>query len=255
MNLFFLIILFILGTVLGSFYGVLGSRLPIEKSIVKPGSHCEFCKHPLKWYELIPIISFLIQKGKCRKCHKKLSWMYLFTELFTGILFVASYLYLGVSYEFFVSLILSSLVTIIFVSDMKYMIILDSPLIVSGILFFALQWIYFGISVALMSLLNGFITFSIMFLIGKLGNFIFKKESLGGGDIKLSFLSGMILGIPLSVISLMLSSFLALPYAFACLSLKNDHEVPFGPFLISALWIVFFFLPKFQAVFDFLKFL
>ena len=70
------IYLFIIGTIFGSFYTVVGSRRPVNESIIKPGSHCTTCNHFLKWYELIPIISWVIQGGKCRKCKTKLSLIY-----------------------------------------------------------------------------------------------------------------------------------------------------------------------------------
>lgn len=250
--IYFLMLLFFIGTILGSFYGVLGSRLPKGESIVKPSSHCESCQHQLKWYELIPIFSYVFQRGKCSSCKAKLSFMYPAVELFTGLLFVVSFLQFGLSYEFFLSLILSSLVIIIFVSDLKYMIILDSPLVVSIILIFLLKWFYLGPENALISLLNGFLLFLTMLIIGKLGDHLFKKESLGGGDIKLSFVSGMALGYTMGLVALVFSTFLALPYALLAMQMKKSHEVPFGPFLVSSLWIVFFFYEKFSNIIPFI---
>ena len=91
-----------------------------------------------------------------------------------------------------------------------------------------------------------------MFLIGKLGNVLFHKESLGGGDIKLSFLFGMVLGVPMGIVAIVLSTFLALPYAFGSLFLSKNHELPFGPFLVFSLWLVFFYYDKFYNIFHFL---
>ena len=124
---------------MGSFYNVLATRLPIGKSIIKPGSHCDACNHKLKWYENIPLISYIIQKGKCKNCGKQIPFDVFLSELATGVLFLFSYLYFGISYNFFIMLILSSLCVIIFVSDFKYMIILDSPLIIAGILVIILK--------------------------------------------------------------------------------------------------------------------
>lgn len=252
MNYIYLCFIFLIGTILGSFYGVVGTRLPKGDSIVKPSSHCTICKTPLKWYELIPIISYIFQRGKCRNCHTKLSYFYPMIELGTGILFAISYAHFGFSYSFFISLILSSLLIIIFVTDIKYMIILDSPLILSTIIIFLLKWIYIDFKTAIFALIAGAISFLFMLSIGKLGDALFKRESLGGGDIKLAFLFGLILGIKMSLISLALATFLALPYAVACLFLEKNHEVPFGPFLISSLWIVFFFYEKFENILLFL---
>lgn len=243
--------IFIIGTVLGSFYGVVGSRLPKKESLLHPGSHCEFCNHSLKWYELIPVFSYLFQLGKCRKCHKSLPLTYLTTELFCGILFVLSYFQFGFSPSFFISCILSSLVVIIFVSDMLYMIILDSPLIISSGMIIITLLITKGISQAGIAIMSGVGSFLTILLIGKLGNILFKKESLGGGDIKLSFVIGLSLGYKMAMFSFIFATFLALPYAIVCLFLKEGHEVPFGPFLVSAMWIVFFFFEKFILIWNY----
>lgn len=255
MNIFVASYLFLLGAVLGSFYAVVANRLPKEESLISPKSHCEYCSHQLKWYELIPILSYLLQWGKCRKCHHPLSLMYLFTELSTGLLFLISYLKFGITPTFFISCILSSLVILIFISDMKYMIILDSPLIISGILILIIQWINDGFSMMVSSVLGGLFMFLTLFLIGKLGALAFHKEALGGGDIKLSFVIGSTLGFQLGIVSFILATFLALPYAIVCLFLKEGHEVPFGPFLVSSLWIVFFFLDKFELLINYFFFI
>ena len=149
-------------------------------------------------------------------------------------------------------LIISSLLILIFITDFKYYIILDSPLVIAGVLIFFLKWYYWQLPEALYSLLNGFLALLTMLLIGKLGNILFKKESLGGGDIKFSFIAGMILGYQFTMISLILSTFLALPYALATLYLKKNNEVPFGPFLVSSLFLVYFFYEKFQYLIYFI---
>lgn len=252
MNILYLIFIFIFGTILGSFYGVWATRLPNGESILYPESHCEFCQKKLKWYELIPVLSFLFQRGKCNHCKHKLPLVYLLIEVFTGLLFAICFLKFNFSYQFFISIILSSLLIIIFISDIKYMIILDSPLIISNVLIFILNWYYFELAFSLNSLIQGFYTFLTILVLGKFGDYIFQKESLGGGDIKLSFLFGMILGYKMSIIAFVISTFLALPYAIGCLLLNKNHVVPFGPFLASSLWLVFFFLEKFEQIIPFL---
>ena len=234
-----LYLIFIIGTIFGSFYGVVGSRLPEGKSIVKPGSHCEKCGHILKWYENIPILSYIILGGLCKKCKEPIGSVYFLTELLSGALFALCYKVYGLSTNFYLSLIIVSLVIIIFVSDSKYMIINDSPLLVSGILIFIIKLCNFGIKDALMSLLNGGIIFIIALLLLWFGYLAFKQEALGGGDIKLSFVAGMLLGVKFGIIYIILASFLAFPYAIY-ITLKNkDNMLPFGPFLVSSLFIVF----------------
>lgn len=231
--------MFIIGAIFGSFYGVVGTRLPEEKSIVKPGSHCEKCGHYLKWYENIPLLSYIFLGGHCKKCKTPIGFVYFMTELLSGCLFALCYKVFGISYEFFIAVILSSLVIIIFVSDSKYMIINDSPLIVSAILIFIIKWLDTGIVSALLSLVYGLILFGVAYLLMLFGSLAFKQEALGGGDIKLSFVAGMVLGVKLGILYIVLASFLAFPYA-VYVTLKNkDNMLPFGPFLVSSLLIIY----------------
>ena len=231
--------IFIIGAIFGSFYGVVGTRLPEGKSIVKPRSHCEKCGHILKWYENIPILSYIFLGGLCKKCKNPIGFVYFLTELLSGCLFALCYKIYGINYEFFIAVILSSLVIIIFVSDSKYMIINDSPLIVSAILIFIIKWLDTGIVSALMSLVYGLIIFGVAYLLMLFGSLAFKQEALGGGDIKLSFVAGMVLGVKLGILYIVLASFLAFPYA-VYVTLKNkDNMLPFGPFLVSSLLIIY----------------
>lgn len=251
MNIYFGVLFFLLGSILASFYGVVATRLPEGKSILGR-SHCNHCHHTLSWYELVPIFSFLFLRGKCHHCHKKLPIYEPIIEFLMGVFFCLSYFYYGFSYELWMSLILISLFVLIYISDFRYMIILDSPLIISSILIFILKWIYFGIQDALLGLLSGVILFLIFLGIGYIGSKIFKREALGGGDIKLAFVMGESVGIMYAIIALVLSTFLALPYATLALLSNEDREVPFGPFLISALCMVFVFYDKFTAVLKFI---
>lgn len=227
--------------IFGSFFLVVGSRLPKGESIVKPSSHCEGCNHPLKWYDLIPVVSYISLRGKCRYCQKKLSILYPFIELFTGLLFGLAYLKYGFSYEFLAASIISSILVIIYVSDFRYYIILDSPLVIGSILILGLKWHFFGFKSMALSLASGLILFIFMLLIKFIGDKLFKRESLGGGDIKLAFFIGVALGLQLAFTSLVVGSFIAVPYAIYVVLKNNNKEIPYGPFLISGTLIVFYF--------------
>lgn len=246
------ILSFILGTIMGSFYLVLATRLPKGEDIVKSRSRCDNCKYVLKWYNLVPILSFIFQRGKCTKCGKKISSEHFFAEIFTGLLFLLTSIYFPLGYNYFVGLIVVSLMIIIFISDFKFMIILDSPLIVSIILVVILKLIYFDFKTMLYSVISGLILFLVMLLIEKLGTLILKKDSLGGGDIKFAFLMGLILDLKLGIVALVLSTFLALPYALASVKVMKKHEFPYGPFLAGSLFIVFFHFDKFTNLINFL---
>lgn len=243
---------FILGTIMGSFYLVLGTRLPKGEDIVKSRSRCDNCKKILKWYNLIPLVSFIVQKGKCSSCGQKISSEHFFAEIFTGLLFLLTSIYFPFGYNYLTGLIIVSLMVIIFISDFKYMIILDSPLVVSVVLIIILKLIYFGFKTTIYSIISGLILFLIMLLIEKLGSLILKKDSLGGGDIKFAFLMGLTLDVKLGIVALVLSTFLALPYAIASVKIMKSHEFPYGPFLAGALFIVFFHLDKFTNLINFL---
>lgn len=231
--------IFVIGAVFGSFYGVVGTRLPEDRSIVKPSSHCEKCGHVLKWYENIPLLSYIFLGGLCKKCKEPIGSIYFLMELLSGALFALCYKVFGISPNFFLAIVVASLVIIIFVSDSKYMIINDSPLVVSALLIFLIKWYDVGIMDTLMSLVNGLVVFGIAYLLRLFGYLVFKQEALGGGDIKLSFVAGMLVGIKLGVVYIVLASFLAFPYAIY-ITLKNkDNMLPFGPFLVASLLIVF----------------
>lgn len=246
------ILSFILGTIMGSFYLVLGTRLPKGEDVVKSRSRCDNCKKILKWYNLIPLVSFIVQKGKCSSCGQKISSEHFFVEIFTGLLFLLTSIYFSFGYNYLVGLIIVSLMVIIFISDFKYMIILDSPLVVSVVLIIILKLIYFGFKTTIYSIISGLILFLIMLLIENLGSLILKKDSLGGGDIKFAFLMGLTLDVKLGIVALVLSTFLALPYAVASVKIMKSHEFPYGPFLAGALFIVFFHLDKFTNLINFL---
>lgn len=245
------LLLFILGTVLGSFYLVIGTRLPLKENVITGRSRCDSCKENLKWYELIPIISYIIQFGKCRHCHKKISTEHFILELVTGLLFLIGYLYFGLTLKLGIYLVIVSISLIIFISDFKYMIILDSPLVIGSIIILIVRYFEIGLKDTLYSLGCGLLLFGVMYFIKFLGDKIYKRESLGGGDIKLSFLIGLTLGYPyigfrMSLIALVFAAFLALPYAIASLYLNKKNELPFGPFLISSMVIIFVFIEKFE---------
>lgn len=239
MNVIIAIYIFIIGTIMGSFFNVVAHRLSNNESIIKPGSHCESCQHLLKWYELIPIISFLIQGGRCRQCHTKLSWWYPLIEIITGLFYLFSYLYFGLSTDFFISLVISSVLVITCITDFNYLIILDEPLVIGSILIIIITLITSGLVDTLIAILSGLLLFFFMLLVKILGDKAFKRESLGGGDIKLSFFIGLSLGYKLAFVNLVLASFLTLPIAFYYLVKYKDREVPFGPFLIISNFIIF----------------
>lgn len=231
--------LFIIGLFFGSFYNVVALRISKNESILFPGSHCVNCNHRLSWYELIPVFSFIALKGKCKNCKIKISLQYPIVEILTGILFAFSYYLYGFSYMTLISIVLSSVVIITLVTDFKFMVILDEVLIVAIILLIILYYFYGGFNLVIKNVFNGVMIFGLVFLIKYIGDYAFKQESLGWGDVKLSFIAGFVLDIKLGVIYIFLASFMAFPYALYITLRKKEGILPFGPFLVSSMLLLF----------------
>lgn len=252
METIYLIIFFIIGSVMGSFYHVIATRLSNGRSIVTPASHCEKCNHKLKWYELIPVVSYLIQGGKCRECKCKIPISYFLMELCTGILYAVCYHVFDLELELIVALIfVSSLITII-ISDIEYMIILDEVLIFAVAAIILVDLIDIGIYDTCLKIVSGVGAFVTMLLIKKIGDILFKQESLGGGDIKLMFLVGLVIGYPMSVCNIFFATFIAFPIALYLLVSKKDNIIPFGPFLSMAAILLYIWGINFTDVINFI---
>ena len=241
MEYYYLVVFFILGSVLASFYGVIGERLPKGESILKPKySYCPNCKKRLNWYELIPIFSYIIQGGKCRKCKKSVPIMYPFIELVCGLLFAVSYYSFGFTYELIVCLTLVSFFIIVIVSDLTYMIIPDEVTLSCGIIIIIVNFLNYGLMDGLVKMGWGLLTFGVMYGIMLLGNFLFKKETLGGADIKLMFLAGLTLHPILGILVIFVASCIALPISLIIYMTDKEHIIPFGPFLAAAMLLMYF---------------
>lgn len=223
-------ITFIYGLLVGSFFNVVGLRVPLKQSVVSPRSACPTCGHQLKAYELIPVISYMFQKGKCRGCQSRISPIYPTMELLTGLLFATAPLVIGWSGELVVALTLISMFMIIIVSDINYMIIPDKILIwFAG--FFLLERIFMPLTPwwdSLIGAATGFILLLIIALVSKGG--------MGFGDVKLYAVIGVILGFKLVLLSFFFSTlFGAVIGGLALLFniVKRKQPIPFGPFIAA----------------------
>lgn len=252
MEIYYTIIVFVFGALFGSFFNVVGYRLPKGESIVFPASHCPNCNHKLSGWELIPILSFLCLGGKCKKCKQKISWMYPVFEFITGSLFALSYVLYGFSIDFVIAITVVSTLLIVIISDLRYFIIPDEVLLIGSILLLLEYCVQGGWEQAFQALINGVIAFGIMFAIKCFGDRLFKKESMGGGDIKLLFFFGMIFGWPSSILSIFLASFIGLPISLFILYKKKTHVIPFGPFLSVAAFLLFFLPIDMNMIIDLL---
>lgn len=232
MEIFISIIIFIIGICLGSFYGCMGYRIPNKISMVKPDSFCPNCKKPLKWYMNIPLFSYIFLGGKCYYCKSKIGIKYFLIELFTGVSFLISYLMCGISLNFFILIILISMLSVTIISDFDYYYISDRVLVIGIILIYLCHIIYEKSSFEYLKYtLVGLIMFFIMLVIKAIGDKVFKKESLGGGDIKLMGVVGLTFGILVSsFVSLFISCIMAL--LSIIIMKRKDNIIPFGPFIL-----------------------
>lgn len=240
MQIFIYIMVFVFGIVLGSFYNVLGYRLPKKESIVFPASHCPNCKHKLKFNDLVPIFSYIFLGGHCRYCKKKISIIYPIIELSTGILFTLSYYLYGPTIEFLIAITFSSVAIITIASDVRYMVINDEILLVGAIIIALLYLIFGGFPKLLSLFINAIISFVIVLIIKIVADYSFKKEAMGGGDVKLLTFIGGLVTYKMSIIVLCLSAFIAFPYAIFVYFKKDEHILPLGPFLCISGLIIYF---------------
>lgn len=251
MEIYFLIVFFIFGCVMGSFYHLVATRLSLDESIIFPASHCPKCNHKLKWYENIPIFSYIFLKGKCSECGSPIGLSYLVVEVITGLLFSVCFHSFKLSFNLIIALIFVSALIIIIISDIEYMIILDEVLMVSTLLIVVLDLIFLGISETAMHIYGGVGAFMTIYAIKILGDKAFKKESLGGGDIKLMFLFGLVIGYPMSVCTIFLATFIAFPIALFILLSDRENIIPFGPFLSMSAILLLVGKFDFMDIFNF----
>ena len=235
-SLIYSIILFY-GLLLGSFYNVVGLRIPAGESIVKPRSHCPNCGHVLGATELIPVLSYIFQKGKCRGCKAPISPLYALIELTTGLLFVTAPLVLGWTSELFVAWTLISLCVIVFVSDYKYMIIPDKVLLFF-LPIFIIERIFIPLSPWWDSLLGAAVGFILLYIIA-----VISKGGMGGGDIKLYGVLGIVLGVKMVLISFFLATLTGALFGGIGLLLgkvQRGKPIPFGPFICLGVLLAYF---------------
>lgn len=234
-------IIFILGLSIGSFLNVLVERIPKNESFIKGRSHCDFCRHKLSWYDLIPVVSFIFLKGRCRYCLKSISLRYPFVEIVTAISYLFVYLNFS-SYNLQLityNLIIISGLIIIFFTDFKYRIIPDPVLIpliilvsIYDLYVFKLSFIYNYFPAAF--LFSGLFLFLVV---------ITKGKGMGLGDVKYAFFMGLLLGFPNIIISFYIA-FLTGAFISLILVLKGKKslksKIAFGPFLVMATFVTMF---------------
>ena len=237
---------FLFGTVFGSFLNVVIYRLPREESIVRPGSHCTFCRAPILWYDNIPILSFVILGARCRQCRVRISFRYPIVELLTGFLFLWIWRHSTSTLQALVGAFLVSSLLVVSAVDLEHQIIPDevslgglavgilvSPIVPS--LHGEVLWWKSLVESVTGALAGG----TLIYGTGVVGSMIFRKEAMGGGDVKLMAMLGAFLGWQKVVLVYLLAPILALPMGLFLKFSRRIDVIPYGPFLSVAGWISF----------------
>ena len=234
--------IFLGGLIIGSFLNVCIYRLPKSISLVFPGSSCPHCNHPIRFYDNIPILSYLWLRGRCRFCGHRISAQYPFVELLSGILALALFMQYGIAWSTLVLYIFAASLLVITFIDIKHKIIPDI-ITIPGIPISFLASFFLPHPTWTESLLGILLGGGSLFVVAILYEFIAKREGMGGGDIKLLAMIGGFLGWQGVVFTIFVSSVLGtLVGIFIALKTKQGRQVavPYGPFLsVGALLYIF----------------
>ena len=239
-------IAFIFGLCVGSFLNVCIYRIPAEKSIIFPGSTCPNCDSSIRFYDNIPLLSYLVLGGKCRQCQTPISFRYPMIELMAGAFSVGLYLKFGLSIESAVYFIFISVLIVIAFIDIDHRIIPDR-ITLPGIAFF------FGAALALPglswtdSLLGILIGGGSLFAVAVVYHLLTKREGMGGGDIKLLAMIGALVGWKGVFFTIFVSSALGTLSGLLIMAATRQNlklAVPFGPFLSIGAAVYVFFGPQ-----------
>ncbi|MFD1066561.1 prepilin peptidase [Oceanobacillus locisalsi] len=238
MGVFYSLFFFLFGAVFGSFYNVVGLRSPRGETFTTDRSYCPHCKKTLHWYELLPIASYLVQNGKCRKCQDPISPLYPIIECSTGVLFLLSYWMFGFDWELLTAMLFISMLMIILVSDIRYMLIENKILLFFLPLFIMMRilspldpWWSSAAGAVLASVLLALII-------------IVSRGGMGAGDMKLFFVLGIVLGTGKVILAFFLAAFLGAVIGMlliACKWMERKQPVPFGPYIVVGAFIAYFY--------------
>lgn len=245
MVLWWAIVVFILGAVVGSFLNVCIHRLPREESIVSPSSRCPHCRHAIAWYDNIPLFSYIFLRGRCRSCQESIGGRYFLIEALTAVMALITYFKFGVSLAFLAAfLFVATLIVIAFI-DIEHQII-PHEIILPGIPIFLLAAIFI-MDIALVDAFLGImIGIGTLYLVAVYYEQLTGTEGMGGGDVNLMGMLGAFLGWKSLLFILMTGAFTGAAVGIVIMLKKGKtmkYAVPFGPFL-SLGAVLYLFLGK-----------
>lgn len=219
---------FFVGLILGSFYQVVAYRIPLGYSIIKPRSHCSHCHYVLQVKELIPIVSFCIQKGRCTHCDIKISPFHPLFEGIAGISFFFTAFFIGPSEQLIIVWTLLSLLFIVTITDLLYMVIPNRILFFFAGLF-VIERFFIPLSPWWDGLLGAAVMFVLLYIIQ-----VIHPAGIGGGDVKLFILLGFVVGTKAILLSLCFSSLFGLCFLTISVIIRRmtyKEPLPFAPFI------------------------
>ncbi|MBI2166848.1 MAG: prepilin peptidase [Candidatus Omnitrophica bacterium] len=250
------ILVLLAGLSVGSFLNVCISRLPKGISVVTPPSHCPACGKVIAWFDNIPVLSFLVLGGRCRKCRERIPWRYPAVELASGVFWFFLWRAEGNEAAFWIAGIFCSLLLAASVTDWETGLIPDSVTLLgigvglnASFFYPALQAQGAGWAAVLQSGIGMLTGGCLIYVTGAAGNWIFQREliqlqleeSMGGGDVKLLAMAGAFLGWEKVLLVFFTAPLLALPFALYGRWYKNEAVIPYGPFLSAAAVIQYFY--------------
>lgn len=225
------------GLVIGSFLNVLIYRIPLKKQFVKGRSACPGCGALIKWYQNLPVISYLFLRGKCAACKARISFRYPLVELLNALAYIYFCYRFGWTTDLAVFAFLASVLIVIFFIDLDHQIIPDVITLPGIILGLAVSFLPGGLGI-LPSFIGVLVGGGALYLVAILGDWLFKKESMGGGDIKMAAMLGAFLGWQKVLFVFMASAAIGLVVSIGLLmvsaKLRETRQVPFGPFIAIA---------------------
>ncbi|MCM8781375.1 MAG: prepilin peptidase [Candidatus Omnitrophica bacterium] len=256
------VVVFIFGSIVGSFLNVCIHRLPLSESIVRPRSYCPHCKRLILWYDNVPLLSYIILRARCRFCKQKISFRYFLVELLSAFIFLLFYLRVGLGFNFFFYILFTCGLIIATFVDIQHRIIPDEISLGGIVVGFHLNLFrsllfskQHNLGPWFDSLLGILVGGGIIYLTGLIFDVIYfrllkrppiqgQTSSMGGGDVKLLAMVGAFLGWRYALLTFFLAPFLGVLFGTMNLLIKKDHTLPYGPFLSLAAFLSIFWFDR-----------
>jgi len=229
----------LVGLMIGSFLNVCTLRWPEDESVVFPGSHCPKCGEPIRWYDNVPVLGYVLLRGRCRACREPISPQYPLVELATGLVWAGMFSYAGLSFEALRGTLLLTILFGIALTDARFYIIPDQFSLGGLVLGLGLAFLPGGID-ALDALIGAIVGFGLLGSVAVVGKWMLKKDAMGLGDIKMMAMVGAFLGWAGVLLTVFLGALLG-AVIFGPISYKTKKLVPFGIFLAAAAAITYGF--------------